>query len=102
MSSVFANPNPPEHHEMEWARLIPGELPEPKNPGKKLPVSVKPFVLGKDEEGGLSAPRVTQRREKPLDVLLPRPLQSRAAEKWMLSMVMDFFTSPPTSTSSTS
>lgn len=91
MSSVFANPRPPEHHEMGWARLIPGEIPETKKLGKKRPASVKPFVLEKDDKVRDScAPRVTERRERTLDALLPRPLQSRAAEKWMLSMVLDF------------
>ena len=88
MSSVFTNLNPPEQHEVEWARLIPGEIPEPKKLGKKLPASVKPFVLGKNADP--SVRRVTERRERLLEVWLPRPLQSRAAEKWMLSIVLDF------------
>ncbi len=90
MSSVYANPRPPQHHEMEWARLIPGEIPETKKFGKKPPASVKPFVLGKDKDRDSRAPRATERRERTVEGFLPRPLQSRAAEKWMLSMVMDF------------
>jgi peroxiredoxin len=35
VSSIFANPTPPEDHEMEWARLIPGEMPELKQLGKR-------------------------------------------------------------------
>ena len=89
MSSVFANPRLSEHREMEWARLIPGETPESRKVGKKPPVSVKPFVLGKNNDT-VSAPRATERRERSLELLLPRPLQSRAAEKWMLAMVLDF------------
>lgn len=89
MSSVFANPKEPESSDAEWARLIPGEIPEAKKFGKKPPVSVKPFVLGGDKDGESSGAGV-ERREKTLKVLLPRPLQSRAAEKWMLSIIVDF------------
>jgi hypothetical protein len=88
VSSVFANPSEPR--EMEWARLIPGEIPEPKKLGKKRPASVKQFALAKDRDRTLCAPRATERRERTLEALLPRPLQSRAAEKWVLSMVLDF------------
>ena len=85
MSSVVANPSP-EHHETEWARLIPGEIPEVKNPGRKPPAPVKPFLLGKDAD-----PRpLAGRRETTLEMWLPRPLQSRTADKWVLSMVVDF------------
>ena len=90
MSSVFTNPMPPENHEVDWARLIPGEIPQPRKFGKKPPASVKPFVLGKDEDGDSSARRVTERRERTLEMWLPRPLQSRAADKWVLSMAVDF------------
>ena len=90
MSSVYANPRPPESHEMEWARLIPGEIPETKKLGKKRPASVKPFVLEKDQDRESCAPEATEQRERTLEVWLPRPLQSRAAEKWMRSMVVDF------------
>jgi len=90
VSSVFANPRPPEQHEMEWARLIPGEIAEPKRFGKKRPASLKPFVWEKDKDRDSCAPQVTERRERTLEALLPRPLQSRAAEKWMLSMALDF------------
>src|SRR5579872_5924282 len=88
VSSVLANPSP-EPHQTEWARLIPGEIPEGKG-GKKPSASVKPFLLEKDADGESSAPRPTGRRETPLELWLPRPLLSRAADKWMLSMVVDF------------
>lgn len=84
----FANTKPPEHHQMEWARLIPGEIPEPKEFGKKPPASVKPFVLGKERNE--SAKRATERQERRWEMLVPRPLQSRAAERWAVSIVMDF------------
>ena len=100
MSSVFANPSftdpslanpmPPEHHGMEWARLIPGEIPQPKKFSKKPPASVKPFVLGRDIGEDESTLAVRQRRESRLAMLVPRPLQSRAAERWAASMVVDF------------
>ena len=88
VSSVCANPRPPEHHEMGWARLIPGEVPEPKKFGKKVPASVKPFVFGKEKDRDSCAPQATERK-RTLEELLPRPLQTRAAEKWMLSMIVD-------------
>jgi exopolysaccharide biosynthesis polyprenyl glycosylphosphotransferase len=88
VSSVLANPSP-EPHQTEWARLIPGEIPEGKG-GKKPSASVKPFLLEKDADGESSAPRPTGRREATLELWLPRPLLSRAADKWMLSMVVDF------------
>src|ERR1700740_2874560 len=89
VSSVCANPRPPEHHEMEWARLIPGEVPEPKKFGKKLSASAKPFVFEKDKDIDSCAPQATE-RERTLEALLPRPLQTRAAGKWVLSIIVDF------------
>jgi exopolysaccharide biosynthesis polyprenyl glycosylphosphotransferase len=90
VSSVSANPTSQESHEMEWARLIPGETPEPKKFREKLPASVKPFVLWKDKQRDSCVPQAPERRERMLEALLPRPLQSRAAEKWIVSMVVDF------------
>ena len=74
---------------MEWARLIPGEIPEPRKLGKKRPGSVKPFMLEKTSPD-VCAPPATTWRERTLEMLLPRPLQTRAAGKWMRSMVVDF------------
>jgi FlaA1/EpsC-like NDP-sugar epimerase len=74
---------------MEWARLIPGEIPQAK-PDKKPPASVRPFLLEKDADADSSAPQPRGRRETILELWLPRPLLSRAADKWALSMVVDF------------
>ena len=95
MSTVAANPNytnprPQQTHEMEWARLIPGEIPEAKKLGKKPPASVKPFVLGKEKDSNEMARTVTESWERRLEMLVPHPLQGRAAEKWVVSTVVDF------------
>lgn len=88
MSSAAANPSP-EQHPMEWARLIPGEIPQAK-PGEKPPASVRPFLLEKDADADSSAQPLRGRRETTLELWLPRPLLSRAADKWVLAMVVDF------------
>jgi exopolysaccharide biosynthesis polyprenyl glycosylphosphotransferase len=61
-----------------------------KKIGKKPPASVKPFVLGKDISKDESTRAARERRERRLGMLVPRPLQSRAAERWAASMVVDF------------
>ena len=87
MPSLLINPEQPESHEAEWARLIPGEKPPFRRKAKKPPHSVKPLafddVTPTREEAG-SFP------ESALELLVPSPLQSRVAREWLRSMSADF------------
>ena len=75
------NPQP-----AEWARLIPGEIPEFRRPGKKPVQGVRPFPLDKISD----RPQSSRLRESSLAFLLPGPLQTRAAWKWLISVAADF------------
>ena len=73
---------------MEWARLIPGEMPIVRDPGKKRPQSVKLLPIQRGEFD--RAEQVSRSRGDALGLLVPRPLQSRSGLRWVRSMAADF------------
>jgi len=78
MSSLPLNPRQPEQPETEWARLIPGEIP--LSPGaRRPPQSVK----------ASAASRKATLTSRPLEILVPVPLQSRNAWLWVRAMAAD-------------
>jgi len=70
---------------VEWARLIPGEVPEISRSGKKPVRAVRPFPL----ECASERPQPPGLVEISLARLLPGPLQTRAGWKWLTSVAAD-------------
>jgi exopolysaccharide biosynthesis polyprenyl glycosylphosphotransferase len=88
VSTPFLNP---QHQELQtaWARLIPGEAP--LLPGKKKPPqSVKSAVFTAEKVAEISPDGPAHARENTLALLIPAPLQNRAAWKWLRSTAADF------------
>jgi len=71
-----------------WGRLIPGGTAERLNKGKKPVRSTGPTAAEKISE--ISSGAVGSKQESTLSLLLPGPLQSRTARKWVRSMAADF------------
>ena len=89
MSSPLVNPRQPKTQPVDWARLIPGQAPLFRGPGKKPVQSVKPGRPARIPEiaTGAASSRVP---ENVLTYLVPGPLQSRAPWKWVISTAADF------------
>lgn len=88
MSSPFLNPRQQRPQKVDWARLIPGEMPAFHGGGKKPAQSVKPVVPDKVSEIALEEPE--RMPESGLALLVPRPLQSRTAWRLLRSTAADF------------
>jgi exopolysaccharide biosynthesis polyprenyl glycosylphosphotransferase len=84
VSTVSLNHGAQRVRNANWARLIPGYLPD-VNPGKKRPQSVK--LLPVRVHGFATS---ADARESGVAMLVPRPLQSRMGLPWMWSMAADF------------
>ena len=86
MASGLLNPDQHELRELEWARLIPGEMPAFRR-AKKPAQSVRLFAIGSD--GKSRSVRVARRGEL-WNWLMPSPLHSRGAQRWLTSTIGDF------------
>ena len=87
MSSIVPTPSPQKPKAVDWARLIPGEAPAA--PGRrKPPQSVREREFGENVSEISSAP--ASRPRNALVLLMPRPLQSRMAWRWLRSTTADF------------
>jgi exopolysaccharide biosynthesis polyprenyl glycosylphosphotransferase len=71
----------------EWARLIPGEIPGERKPGKKRPSSVR---QSPESLTGWGVAEQISNSESALGLLVPRPLQDRIGLRWLWSMAADF------------
>ena len=89
MSSPCLNPNQPEAQTAGWERLIPGEAPALRQ-RKKLPQPVKSADFAEERIGEIFREEPTRPPESPLTLLVPAPLRSRAAGRWLRSTVADF------------
>jgi exopolysaccharide biosynthesis polyprenyl glycosylphosphotransferase len=88
MSSTLPTPRPQKPKAVDWARLIPGEAPSA--PGKRKPpqpVRERKFAENVSE---ISAAGVASRHRSSLALLMPGPLLSRMASRWMRSTTADF------------
>jgi exopolysaccharide biosynthesis polyprenyl glycosylphosphotransferase len=88
VSSPFLNPEQHKRPGGDWARLIPGETPAFRGDGKKPVRSVKPIATEILSEIRFEA--LTGRGGNVLTFLMPGPLQSRTAWKWMCCTAADF------------
>jgi exopolysaccharide biosynthesis polyprenyl glycosylphosphotransferase len=88
VSSPFLNPGQQKPQLVDWARLIPGETPAFRREGKKPAQSVKPFASEKVSE--IATEVAASAPDNAVTLLLPGPLQSRMAWKWVRSMAADF------------
>ncbi|HME35318.1 MAG TPA: sugar transferase [Candidatus Sulfotelmatobacter sp.] len=88
MASSFLNPEQQKPRVVDWARLIPGETPAFRGNGKKPVQSVRPVATERVSEIEFEAP--ASKQESALTLLLPGPLQSRMACRWVCSMAVDF------------
>jgi exopolysaccharide biosynthesis polyprenyl glycosylphosphotransferase len=85
VSSLSFNPFKEQVEHPEWARLIPGREPLPKVARKKPPRAMRPSELHEVEKRAPASERQTA-----FALLMPRPLQTRAAAEWFQSMAFDF------------
>ena len=85
MSSPFLNPTQQKTQEVDCARLIPGASPAFRGGGKKPVQSVR--AMGSEFGTPEDVPSVGT---KALALLVPGPLQSRMAWKWVRSVAADF------------
>jgi exopolysaccharide biosynthesis polyprenyl glycosylphosphotransferase len=81
VSASLLSPKQQRPEEVDWARLIPGEMPEPRTRGKKPAQSVRAPSLSKVSE--ISPRGEAYLPEGALGLLTPHPLQSRTAWKWL-------------------
>jgi exopolysaccharide biosynthesis polyprenyl glycosylphosphotransferase len=88
VSSPFLNPQQQEP-QTAWARLIPGEAPLLRGK-KKPPQSVKSAVFRAEKVAEICQDEPARARENTLALLMPGPLQNRAAWKWLRSTAADF------------
>jgi hypothetical protein len=88
VSSPFLNPGQQKSQLVDWARLIPGETPAFRREGKKPAQSVKPFASEKVSE--IATEVAASAPSNAVTLLLPGPLQSPMAWKWVRSMAADF------------
>ncbi|HKH98508.1 MAG TPA: sugar transferase [Candidatus Sulfotelmatobacter sp.] len=77
----------PKPQSADWGRLIPGEGPALEGK-KKLPQPARPAAVATDKATEISPEELP--RETPLGLLVPRPLQSRTAWRWLRSTAADF------------
>ena len=76
----------PQQPASAWARLIPGEIRARVRGRKKPAGSVRPFPLENPSDPKTTAEPIETAR----GWLLPAPLQSRAAEAWVKSILADW------------
>ena len=92
MSSPFLNPvlspGQAKSQAVDWARLIPGESPSFRGDGKKPVRSAKHVTSERVSRIAIEAP--ARIRDNALTLLLPGPLQSRTAGRWVRSIAADF------------
>jgi exopolysaccharide biosynthesis polyprenyl glycosylphosphotransferase len=88
VSSPFLNPGQQKSEVVDWARLIPGGTSVVRGGAKKPARSVGRFASEKVSE--IATAGMASGQENPLTVLLPAPLQSRMAWRWVCSMAADF------------
>jgi len=74
--------------EVEWARLIPGEVPHPGPNARKPPLSVRAFALQKIVP--LAQPAPPQADSSPWDWLLPGPMLIRGSWRSVRAIAADF------------
>ena len=87
MSTILPTPRQRKPKPVDWARLIPGEAPA--GPGKrKPPQPVRERELAENVSEISSA--LASRPRNALLSLVPRPLQSRTAWRWLRSTTADF------------
>jgi len=90
VSFPLPNPQQQEPQTAAWARLIPGEAPAHRD-RRKPPQSAKSAEFKAQKLAEISHQDPPRRAESaPLDLLLPSPLQNRAAWKWLQSTAADF------------
>jgi exopolysaccharide biosynthesis polyprenyl glycosylphosphotransferase len=92
MPSLLLNPEQqkPRKHDDDWARLIPGELPAFRDPGKRPSQPVRAGTGNKVSQITSAKPAAHAPQEHALALLLPRPLQTRTAWAWLCSTAADF------------
>ena len=88
MSSSLINPATRAAEELNWARLIPGELPAVRRGQKKGPRAVKSAGVG--NVATIQAARGIHGGHDVLKLFVPRPMQSRAAWSWVKATASDF------------
>ena len=88
MASSFLNSRQQKTQVVDWARLIPGGTPAFRDGGKKSARSVRPFASEKVAE--IATEVVANAPVNALALLLPGPLQSRMAGRWVRAMAADF------------
>jgi exopolysaccharide biosynthesis polyprenyl glycosylphosphotransferase len=88
VSSPFLNSGQRKSEVVDWARLIPGGTSAFRDGAKKPARSVRPFASEKVSE--IATEVVASVPENPLTLLLPGPLQSRMAWRWVRSTAADF------------
>jgi len=88
---VSSLPNPrQESQEGDWARLIPGRAPAFQSAQKKPVQSVGSTEFGLDKGSEMSAEPRGSFPEDAFVLLVPAPLQSRTAWRWLRSTSADF------------
>ena len=85
MLSVICSPSERKIRQMEWARLIPGEMASVRTGVKKPPASVRTLAVRHK-----FAPGIEKRRDSVLHYLVPAPLQSRGGLQWLRSLAADY------------
>lgn len=88
MSSPSLNSGQQKSEVADWARLIPGGTSAIRDGAKKPPRTVRPFASEKVSE--IATEIAASPSENPLQLLLPSPLQSRMARRWVRSIAADF------------
>jgi len=83
--------NPPQHkpETAGWERLIPGETPL-SWARKKPPQSVRSAEFASDIVAEIPREEPERPADSALDLLVPRPLQTRSAWRWLRSTRADF------------
>ena len=87
MHSTYSNPRTREPEQVDCERLIPGRMPA-FYLQKKPPQSVRPFPS--EGVSGLSTQATEGAPIPALAFLVPKPLLSRAAWRWLRSVTADF------------
>jgi hypothetical protein len=87
MSTPLVNPEQHKPQAVDWSRLIPGETPGFRNRRKKPNHSVR-CVPEKISEIATEPPE--SQPESALTLLMPGPMRSRTAARWLRSMAADF------------
>jgi exopolysaccharide biosynthesis polyprenyl glycosylphosphotransferase len=88
MSSPLLNPEHQKPQVVDWSRLIPGETPGFRHGRKKASQSVRSRAPEKISEIAAEPPESPPKNT--LTLLMPGPLQSRMAGRWLRSMAADF------------